>query len=192
MHNYQINKRIRTLAEKNRLHDELHKQTSLQINLLNDWLIKLSQTENADEKKELLRRIVIVGAYLKRRNNLVLISEQDGSIKDSELNLSIDEMMTNLRIAGVNCAASVLFDVNIPSDVAMQLFDFYEYVVEYAFDGLSSLLVRFFNRGNSFYCCVDAVCSLDLTSLATDKVSVSVADEGFYTLSFKTEWRAVK
>lgn len=192
MHNYQINKRIRTLAEKNRLHDELHKQTSLQINLLNDWLIKLSQTENADEKKELLRRIVIVGAYLKRRNNLVLISEQDGSIKDIELNLSIDEMMTNLRIAGVNCAASVLFDVNIPSDVAMQLFDFYEYVVEYAFDGLSSLLVRFFNRGNSFYCCVDAVCSLDLRSLATDKVSVCVADEGFYTLSFKTEWRAVK
>ncbi|MBR6534986.1 MAG: hypothetical protein IKT65_05350 [Clostridia bacterium] len=192
MHNYQINKRIRTLAEKNRLHDELHKQTSLQINLLNDWLIKLSQTENADEKRDLLRRIVVVGTYLKRRNNLVLISEQDGSVKNKELQLSIDEMITNLRIAGVNCAASVMCDTNIPSDVAMQLFDFYEYVVEYAFDGLSSLLVRFFNRETSFYCCVDAVCSLDLTHIATDTVSVSITDDGFYTLSFKTEWRAAK
>jgi hypothetical protein len=69
----------------------------------------------------------------------------------------------------------------------MRLFDFYEYVVENAFDGLTCLLARFFSRDNSFYACVDAVSSLNLTVLASDTVSVSVTDEGFYTLSFKTE-----
>ena len=187
MKNYQIDKRIRALAEKNRLHDELHRQTAKQINLLNDWLTRLSETEDADEKRELLRRIVVVGAYLKRRNNLVLVSEQDGLIKEEELNLSIKEMMKNLQIAGVSCAASVQFEKDIPSDVVMQLFDFYEYVVENAFDGLTYLLARFFSRDNSFYCCVDAVCSLDLTALATDTVLVSVTDENYYTLSFKAE-----
>ena len=187
MQNYQIDKRIRVLAEKNRLHDELHRQTAKQINLLNDWLTKLSETDNQDEKRELLRRIVVVGAYLKRRNNLVLVSEQDGMIKEEELNLSIKEMMKNLQIAGVSCASSVQFERDIPSDVVMQLFDFYEYVVENAFDGLTYLLARFFNRDNSFYCCVDAVCSLDMTAFATDTVSVSVTDENYYTFSFKAE-----
>ena len=187
MQNYRANKKIRALAEKNRLHDELYRQTAHQIDLLNDWLKKLTATDDPKEKRELLRRIVVVGAYLKRRNNLILVNEQDGTIKEEELNLSLKEMMKNLQLAGVNCASSVQFEKDLPADIVMKLFDFYEYVVENAFDGLTYLLARFFSRDDSFYCCVDAVCSLDLTTLATDTVSVSVTDENYYTLSFKTE-----
>lgn len=187
MQNYQMNKKIRILAEKNRLHDELHRQTARQINLLKDWLTKLSKTEDKKEKEKLLRRIVVVGAYLKRRNNLILVSEQDGMLKVAELELSIQEMMKNLKVTGVNCASSVQFDTDVPSDVVMQLFDFYEYVIENTFDGLTYLLARFFARDKSFYVCVDAVCSHDLTALETDTITVSVTDENCYTISFKTE-----
>ena len=185
--NYRVNKKIRALAEKNRLHDELHKQTAHQIDLLNDWLKKLTATDDPKEKRELLRRIVVVGAYLKRRNNLVLVNEQDGIIKEEELNLSLKEMMKNLQLAGVNCASSVQFEKDLPADVAMRLFDFYEYVVENAFDGLSYLLARFFYRDNCYYACIDAVCSLDLITLQTEEIAVSESDENCYTLSFKME-----
>ncbi len=187
MQNYHMDKRIRTLAEKNRLHDELHRQTAKQINLLNDWLRELSETDDHTKKRELLRHIVVVGAYLKRRNNLVLVGEQIEMIKEDELNLSVKEMMKYLQIAGVSCAASVQFDTDIPADVVTQLFDFYEYVVESAFDGLTYLLARFFSRDGCYYCCVDAVCSLDLTVLATDIISVCVNDENYFTLSLKIE-----
>jgi len=187
MQNYRMDKQIRALAEKNRLHDELHKQTARQIDLLDVWLKKLSKTNGPKEKKDLLRRVVVVGAYLKRRNNLILVNEQDGIIKEAELNLSIKEMMKNLQLAGVNCASSVQFEKDLPADVAMKLFDFYEYVVENAFDGLSYLLARFFYRDEHFYACIDAVCSLDLTRLQTEQISVSVSDENNYTLSLKLE-----
>ncbi len=187
MQNYQMDKQVRILAEKNRLHDELHRQTTRQIDMLNDWLTKLNETDNSDEKRELLRRIVVVGAYLKRRNNLILVSEQDGTLSREELNLSVNEMMKNLKLAGVRCAASVEFECSVSSDVIMQLFDFYEHVVETAFDGLSYLLARFFSRDGDFYCCVDAVCSIDLTALESETVSVSVTDENYYTLSFKAQ-----
>ncbi len=187
MQNYRMNKKIRALAEKNRLHDELHKQTAHQIELLNDWLKKLTATNDPKEKRELLRHIVVVGAYLKRRNNLILVNEQDGIIKEEELNLSLKEMMRNLQLAGVNCASSVLFEKDLPADVAMKLFDFYEYVVENALDGLSYLLARFFYRDNCYYACIDAVCSLDLTTLQTEEISVNESDENCYTISFKTE-----
>ena len=187
MQNYQMGKQIRALAEQNRLHDELHKQTAHQINLLNDWLKQLIDTKDADQKRELLRRIVVVGAYLKRRNNLILVDEQDGMIREEELRLSLDEMMRNLQLAGINCACAVEFERDLPTNVAMKLFDFYEAVVENAFDGLTFLLARFFCREDGFYACIDAVCSLDLTALHTDTVSVSVSDENCYTLSFCVE-----
>lgn len=187
MQNYQMDKRIRALEEKNRLHDELHKQTARQIELMNDLLKKLIEADDAEEKRELLRRIVVVGAYLKRRNNLTLVGEQDGMIEEDELSLSIKEMMKNLQVAGVSCAASVQFEKDIPASVVLKLFDFYEYVVENTFDGLTYLLARFFSRDNSFYCCVDAMCSRDLTLLANDIVSVSETDVNYYTLSFKVE-----
>jgi hypothetical protein len=187
MQNYRVNKKIRALAEKNRLHDELYRQTARQIDLLNDWLKKLTATDEPKEKRELLRRIVVVGAYLKRRNNLVLVNEQDGIIKEEELSLSLKEMMKNLQLAGVNCASSVQFEKDLPADVAMKLFDFYEYVVENAFDGLGYLLARFFCRDNCYYACIDAVCSLDLTTLQTEEISVSESDENCFTLSFKME-----
>lgn len=187
MQNYQMDRQIRTLAEKNRLHDELHGQTAHQIDLMNRWLKKLIETHDPKEKKELLRRIVVVGAYLKRRNNLILVNEQDGIIKEEELNLSIKEMMRNLQLARINCASSVQLGRELPAEVAMKLFDFYEYVVENAFDGLTDLLARFFYRNNRFYACIDAVCSLDLTALQTEGVCVSKVDEDCYTLSMELE-----
>lgn len=187
MQNYQMDKRMRALAEKNRLHDELTRQTARQIDRLDEWLKAFLSAGDRAEKRELLRRIVVVGAYLKRRNNLILVSEQDRIIKAEELELSVAEMIRNLQLTGVTCASSVELDRDIPAETVMELLDFYEYVVEGAFDGLQSLLARFFNRGSSFYCCVDAVCSFDLSGFAGDGVMVSIAEEDHYTLAFRTE-----
>ena len=129
----------------------------------------------------------MVGAYLKRRNNLILVNEQDGIIKEEELNLSIKEMMKNLQLAGINCASSVQFGKDLPADVAMKLFDFYEFVAENAFDGLSDLLARFFCRDNDYYACLDAKCSMDLTKLQTEQIAVSESEENCYTISFRLE-----
>lgn len=185
MQNYKLHKRIRALAEKNRLHDQIHRQTAHQINLLNDWLRQMKLTQDEEQKRELLRRIVVVGAYLKRRNNLILVHEQDGSIHGSELELSINEMMRNMQLAGINCAGSVQLDCPMPAQVVMQLFDFYESVVEYAFDGLHSLVTRLFLRDGYYYACVDAVCDTDLTVLASESIGVSVSEDNYYTLSLR-------
>lgn len=187
MENYQMDRHIRALTEKNRLHDQMHRQTARQIDLLNDWLKRLIDTEDPQEKKALLRRIVVVGAYLKRRNNLILVSEQDGFVRAEELALSLEEMGKNLELAGVAWGCAVQLDRPLPTEAAMKLFDFCEYVVENAFDGLSGLLARFFCRDGRFYVCVDAVCSRDLTILRTGEISVSVTDAQCYTLSIWVE-----
>ena len=187
MQNYKMDKKIRILTERNRLHDELHRQTAPQIDKMNHWLQELSETTDAEEKKDLLRHIVVAGAYLKRRNNLILVNEQDGIIKREELRLSVEEMMKNLKLVGIECACTVEYDRDLPANVAMRLFDFYEYVTETTFDSLSSLLARFFFRDGCYYACIDAVCMQDLTRLQTEEISVSMVEENCYTISLKVE-----
>ena len=99
----------------------------------------------------------------------------------------IEEMMKNLRLAGVSCAASVELNRDLPGNTVMELFDFYAYVIEKSYEGLDSLLARFFCRDDAIYVCVDAVCSLDLQKLQTDRISVSISEDNCYTLSFKLE-----
>ena len=69
----------------------------------------------------------------------------------------------------------------------MKLFDFYEYVIENAFDGLNFLFARFFSRDEKFYACIDAVCSFDLMFLQSENISVDRTDDDCYTLSFSVE-----
>lgn len=187
MQNYQMDKQARILAETNRLHDELAKQTAPQIDLLNQWLQRISDTSDAAEKKELLRRIVVVGAYLKRRNNMFLISEQDPmlTIRARELELSFQEMIKNLQLVGIQCACLVQIGQELPADAAMKLFDFYEYVVENAWDGLHSLLARCFFREGKYHICIDVVSDRDLQKLQSAGIEVSTSDEGCYTVSCK-------
>ncbi len=187
MKNYQMNKHIQSLEEKNRLHDEIHRQTASQINRLGELLEQLHLAENEQEKKELLRKIVVVGAYLKRRNNLILVGEQDSVIKEEEFNLSVCEMTKNLQLTGINSACLVQFGKELPVDIAMQLFDFCQTIVEDAFDGLEQFLVRFFCRENSYYCCVDIISSLDLSYLESEKITVSQFGKHCYTVSLHLE-----
>jgi hypothetical protein len=118
---------------------------------------------------------------------MVLVSENASLIKEVDLNISIIEIINDLQTVGVNCAAYVDLGKDIPTDIALKLIDFYEYVVENSFDGLSSLLVRFFFRDGHFYSCIDTVCSLDLTKLGTEQISVYESDENCYTLSVKVK-----
>lgn len=187
MQNYQMDRKIRALAEKNRLHDALYRQTAHQTDLMEKWLEALIHTQDPGEKRELLRRIVAVGAYIKRRNNLILVAQQNDRIPAGELEISMDEIMRNLRLAGICCGCTVQLEGQLPAAAVMEMLDFFEYVVESAFDGLESLLVRFFCRGTRLYVCMDAGCALDLSALASDRITVSCTEENGYTLSYSTE-----
>ena len=89
--------------------------------------------------------------------------------------------------AGVECAASVIFGKDLPTEVAMKLFDFYEYIIESSIDGLSSLFARFFFRDKKFYACMDVVCSIDLTEYQSEDIFVDKTDDDCYTLSCSME-----
>ena len=70
------------LTEENRLYDLMEQQTAPQIARLRQLLQQLQETDSLAEAKGILGQIVVIGTYVKRRNNLIFITSQKQTIRD--------------------------------------------------------------------------------------------------------------
>ena len=74
--NYNTKLRINALREKNRLYDLLQEQTAHGIDLLDDIFGQYEDSAEPKERRKLLAKAAVIGAYIKRRGNLMFIGEK--------------------------------------------------------------------------------------------------------------------
>lgn len=84
------------LEEKNRLYDLMQFQTADQMKKMSDCMKCLKETRNLEEYKKLLEKLIVTGTYLKRRNNLILLENENGRIPQLELQLALREFCSSL------------------------------------------------------------------------------------------------
>lgn len=140
--NYNMKLKINALHEKNRLYDLFHEQTAREIALLDDILTRYESAENESERRRLLAQAAIVGAYIKRRGNLMFIGEKSDVTDTTELALCLNELFSNIELLGTECAMSVPERVRIKTRDAIGLYDFFGNIVEAAMDDLRSLWLK--------------------------------------------------
>ena len=133
--------RLLKLTEENRLYDEIEMQTAKQISMLRERLDELKKTEDASKGRQLLGQIIIIGTYIKRRNNLIFVGAQQGHISVQELRLCLNESAENLNLYGINCRATVKGEGRLTIEQAANIYDLFEAVVEAGLESLDSLLV---------------------------------------------------
>ena len=129
------------LTEANRLYDIMESQTANQIAMLQELLIKLQHTDDREQAERILSKVIILGTYIKRRNNLIFVGVQRGSISVQELRLCFNESVENLSLYGVDCSVHINGDRQLTVDQAAQVYDLFEAVVEAEFDSLHALLI---------------------------------------------------
>ena len=114
--------------EKTRLYDNIARALSPQLDKA-QMLIESARNGSIDEKRA-LSEICVLSAYIKRKANLILLSDEAASLPTGELLLSINESLKNLKLMGVNGSAcdSVKEDTHAHSILA--LYDFFESVIE--------------------------------------------------------------
>lgn len=105
--NYRTKLKINTLQEKNRLYDLLHTQTAHQIDLLDSLLAQYSRESDFEKRRSLLGKISVIGAYIKRRGNLMFIGEKSDTTDTAELSLCLEESFANLELMGVECSVDI-------------------------------------------------------------------------------------
>ena len=109
---------------------------------MNDLFYLYDEKENPEKRRSLLAKITVIGAYIKRRGNLIFIREKTETIDTTELALCMEESFSNLKLMGVECEADIPKGSKIFTQDAILVYDFFEKVMETAIDDMSFVWLK--------------------------------------------------
>lgn len=123
---------------QNRLYDRIAFEVHGELLQLDEML----NTPYSDEPefRKMLSNAAIIGAYIKRRTNLMLLAHSAEKMSFDELTLAIRESMEYLKAAGISCYVSSKGSGNIPSENIIGAYSLFEELVIRCFEKAGSLL----------------------------------------------------
>ena len=168
---YFIQKKLYELTEKNRIYDELEARYGKQINRIGQLLKQCEDTGPA-EVQNLLKRILLLGTYIKRGANLYFLGMEYELLPQQELRLTVDEAVRVMTVCGTEC--SVVYRTTKPmrSTEVMRLFDLLKTVAEMTINGLQSLFISVSDSEMD----LSVECTADLSFIASSEITVRRED----------------
>ena len=168
---YFIQKKLYELTEKNRIYDELEARYGKQINRIGQ-LLKQCEDTGAAEVQNLLKRILLLGTYIKRGANLYFLGMEYELLPQQELRLTVDEAVRVMTVCGTEC--SVVYRTTKPmrSTEVMRLFDLLKTVAEMTINGLQSLFISVSDSEMD----LSVECTADLSFIASSDITVRRED----------------
>ena len=166
---YLIQKKLNELTEKNRIYDELETKYGKQIVRIGQLL---KQCEGAEpvEIQNLLKRILLLGTYIKRGANLYFLSLEYEFLPQQELRLTVD--VGAMTVCGTEC--SVVYHTTKPmlSSEVVRLLDLLKLVAETTIPGLYSLFISVSDSEMD----LSVECAANLSLLASSNVTIRQED----------------
>ena len=168
---YLIQKKLNELTEKNRIYDELETKYGEQLARIGQLLKQCEGAEPA-EIQNLLKRIILLGTYIKRGANLYFLSLEYELLPQQELRLTIDEAVRVMTVCGTEC--SVVYHTTKPmlSAEVARLFDLLKTVEEATINELHSLFISVSDSEMD----LSVECAADLSFLVSPNVTVKQED----------------
>ena len=163
--NLRTKREVEKLFVKNQLYDKIQKQTARQSKLLTEFIEAYSMEEDENKREKILGKIVVIGAYIKRRSNLIFIAEQTVKFPIRELELCFRETIKNLEWNHVEAGFSTALE-EIRSEDAMQIYDFFEAVIEESLEDLLAFNVNLKRREARIIMSMSVECKTDLQEIA--------------------------
>ena len=168
---YLIQKKLNELTEKNRIYDELETKYGKQIAGIGQLL---KQCEGAEplEIQNLLKRILLLGTYIKRGANLYFLSLEYKFLPQQELRLTVDEAVRVITVCGTECSVAYHTTKPMLSSEVARLFDLLKIVAEATINGLHSLFISVSDSEMD----LSVECAADLSFLVSSNVTVKQED----------------
>ena len=126
--------------EKNRLYDRIAEEVKPQL-IKTDMLLQRIARE-PENRKKLLAKTCVLGSYIKRRGNLLLLGEDAKKVSARELEYCIRESLENLRLGEVFTSLNANCFGQLPLEHIVAAYDFYETVTERLLDNMTAMLVN--------------------------------------------------
>lgn len=169
--------RRKKLEEQERLYRAMQEKAAAPAVRLSNLAKALQGVQDADAARFLLWKMTVIGAYLKRRSNLIFLADRDGMVPVSEVALCLNESMDNLRLHVRRCASRLDFEGELRLETAAALYDFFEAAIELAMDNLSGAAANVTRKEDACVLSLMLQCGTDLTSLRAAYPDASVESE---------------
>ena len=169
--------RRRKLEEQERLYRAMQEKAAAPAVRLSNLAKALQGAPDADAARFLLWKMAVIGAYLKRRSNLIFLADRDGMVPVSEVALCLNESMDNLRLQVRRCASRLDFEGELRLETAAALYDFFEAAIELAMDDLSGAAANVTRREDACVLSLMLQCGTDLTPLGAAYPDATVENE---------------
>lgn len=158
------------LDEKNRLYDRIAQEVEPQLIKVAELLKELD--ENSEATPELLSRVCVIGSYIKRRGNLLLLAEENPQIDARELEYCIRESLDNLHLGGVFTSFESECNGILNAECIVAVYDFYETLAEKLMKNITAMLVRLNCNEGSVKMNVQMGCLEDIAKQVLDGVQM--------------------
>ena len=168
---YLVQKSLHELTEKNRIYNELEAKHSRQTAQLRRLLARCEGSASA-ERRGLLKRVLLLGTYIKRSANLYFLSSEYQRLPQQELRLTIDEAARALTACGTECGVIYRTTGPMRASEVVRLFALLEIVAETTVDDLRSLFISVSDRAMD----LSVECAASLSALASPEITVRQED----------------
>ena len=168
---YLIQKKLNELTEKNRIYDELETKYGKQIVRIGQ-LLKQCEGAGPVETQNMLKRILLLGTYIKRGANLYFLSLEYEILPQQELRLTVDEAVRVMTVCGTECSVVYYTTKPMLSSEVARLFDLLKIVAEATINGLHSLFISVSDSEMD----LSVECDADLSFLVSSNVTVKQED----------------
>lgn len=168
---YLIQKKLHELTEKRRIYDKLDLMYGDQINRIGQLLKQCENTET-DEVHNILKRILLLGTYIKRSANLYFLSLEHELLSQQDIQLTVDEAVRVMNVCGTECSVVYYMTKPMHSEEVMRLFNLLKTVVETAVDGLNSIFICLSDDEMN----LSVECDADLSLIISSNVTVKQED----------------
>lgn len=178
------NKQKAHLLESNRLYNRMQLETAPQLKKMQDLVSALYKEDKPENEKELLAELTLIGAYFKRRNNLLFISETQDTIRTAELGYCFRESVSALELQGVTGSCLVEEQGNISLSESIQLYDAFQSVLQKTFSCINSIAVFLRTVESGFEMCISLHLTKEMKFQFDSDFRIEQEEENDYLLTY--------
>ena len=130
------------VEQRTLVYDTIAKRTQRQSQAISQLAETARNTDDIEVKEKCRYQITLLGAYIKRYANLMLLSQENSVIQAGELGLSVSEFLRYLNFCGVPGEFFYSSDCTVNADMALAVFEAFETLIEINFSTLKGAFVN--------------------------------------------------
>lgn len=179
---YTLKAREAHIAEQDRLYNIIQRETAPRIKLLAELTDAFETMGDEAQRKQILGKMAVIGAYLKRRSNLIFLADKTPLFQEKELHLTFGESMDNLELCGITCGLLSELEGPVEARQLMKMYDLFEEIVERSIDTMSTITVWIGPADGALRITINTDFAADLSPLGSDSVSALRDEDGEWQL----------